>query len=107
MKRTAVIFAIALLLAACNSNPVQDAEGSTDTLRKDVYTMQADELGDVVFQIPDHDPSTGLPLVQTYEHHLPKFEHVLLARIDHSIDARGVVYVVTEPGVWVVIVVVR
>lgn len=97
------------LAGACSGPPpnVAAVEGSAVELAKHVYTVQADETGAVEFQIPDHDPATGLPMVQTYEADEAKFSHLLLYHVPHVLDGRGTVYVESDPGGWVVVVVVR
>jgi hypothetical protein len=98
------------ILAGCHGPPtgVSAVGGSSGELVKSVYSVQADSAGAVEFQIPDHDPATGLPLVQTYEADTEsKFRHVLLEHVPHVLDGRGVVYVETDPGGWVVVVAVR
>lgn len=104
-----VVLFLVVGVAACSGPPpnVAAVEGHAVELSKSVHTVQADESGAVEFQVPDHDPAGGLPMVQTYEAPAVKYSHVLLYHVPHVLDGRGMVYVETEPLGWVVVVVIR
>lgn len=94
-------------MASCASPGIDALEGHATDLIKESHSVQADENGLAEFVIPGLLAGTGVPLVQTYEVTTQKFQLLFLVHVPHTLDARGVVYVETDPDAWLLIVVVR
>ncbi|NIO74643.1 MAG: hypothetical protein GTN69_01850 [Armatimonadetes bacterium] len=106
MIRTRSLVALALVaLAGCHHGAIQ---GTAYDLAKEVYVIQANEHGEVGFQLPGFDADReGIPLVATYESSDAKLDKLYLVSVPHTLDTLGHVYVETEPLQYVAIVVVR
>lgn len=100
---------MAVLFAGCHQPPtgIAELQGGGDNLTRDSFVVQADDLGQVEFEIQDHDMTTGIPLIQTYEVSPAKFSKVLMFWVPHTLDVFGVVRTSTAPDCWVVVVVVK
>ena len=124
MRLKHIVTLLIVLMAGCQGPPGDSlvTENTVTDLQKSVYQVQANETGELEFEIPGLDNERGVPMVQVYAVNYgwpqdgaennedseagPKFRYFWFETVPHTLDTTGTVRATLEPNQNTVIIVV-